>query len=167
VPLSKNNSPPVRQISFVTNFISRLPDHRPQKLSLGTVETKILNIIWDVGAAIARDIHQKILVTPDRELANASVMTVLNRLAKKGWICSEKKEKILHWRSLISQFEFQTLLVYLVFQYRKSISIKNDLSQNVKRQLVKFPTPFFNAQATACFWSYSKRCLNSNLQRAA
>jgi predicted transcriptional regulator len=60
----------------------------------------------------ARDIHQQILVDPDRELANASVMTVLNRLAKKGWICSEKKEKILHWRSLISRSEFQTLNAY-------------------------------------------------------
>lgn len=92
--------------------MSALPHHRPQKLSLGTLELEILSIIWDVGALTARDIHEKILLNPDRELANASVMTVLNRLAKKGWISSEKKGKVLHWQALISRDEYQALNVY-------------------------------------------------------
>jgi predicted transcriptional regulator len=92
--------------------MSPLPYHRPQKLSLGTLESEILSIIWDMGKVTARDIHERILINPDRELANASVMTVLNRLAKKGWISSEKQGKILHWQALISRSESQTLNAY-------------------------------------------------------
>jgi predicted transcriptional regulator len=92
--------------------MSALPNYRPLKLSLGTLESEILSIIWDMGTVTARDILEKILVNPDRELANASVMTVLNRLAKKGWISSEKKGKIFHWQALISRSESQTLNAY-------------------------------------------------------
>jgi predicted transcriptional regulator len=92
--------------------MSALPYHRPKKLSLGSLELEMLSIIWDMGTVTARDIHERILVDPDRELANASVMTVLNRLAKKGWISSEKLGKILHWQALISQKEYQMLIAY-------------------------------------------------------
>ncbi|AFY75354.1 putative transcriptional regulator [Synechococcus sp. PCC 7502] len=89
-----------------------LPDHRPQKLSLGSLESEILNIIWDSGLLTARDIHDRILANPDRELTIASVMTVLNRLTKKGWVSSGKRDKLLYWQALISREEFQVLNAY-------------------------------------------------------
>jgi len=92
--------------------MTALPHYRPQKLTLGSLESEILNIIWDLGTATARDILEQILTNPDRELTNASVMTVLNRLVKKGWVSSEKKGKILFWTTLISRPEAQTLNVY-------------------------------------------------------
>ena len=92
--------------------MSPLPNHRPYKMSLGSLEAEILNIIWDLGSATARDIHDQILANPDRELASASVMTVLNRLSKKGWLSSEKKGKVIHWHPLISRDEFQVLNAY-------------------------------------------------------
>jgi predicted transcriptional regulator len=92
--------------------MSPLPNHRPHKLSLGSLESEILSIIWDLSVATARDIHDRILANPDRELAIASVMTVLNRLTKKGWLSSEKKEKVLCWQALISREEFQVLNAY-------------------------------------------------------
>jgi predicted transcriptional regulator len=92
--------------------MSPLPDHRPYKLSLGSLESEILSIIWDLGVATARDIHDQILANPDRELATASVMTVLNRLTKKGWLSSEKKGKVICWQALISREEFQVLNAY-------------------------------------------------------
>ena len=63
--------------------MSFLPDYQPEKLSLGFLEQEILNIIWDLDGASAKDIHDKILENPERELAYASVMTVLQRLMKK------------------------------------------------------------------------------------
>ena len=70
--------------------MSPLPEYRPQKLSLGTLETEILEIIWDFGQATVKQIHDHILADPERELAYASVTTVLNRLTKKGWLkCSK------------------------------------------------------------------------------
>lgn len=89
-----------------------LPPHRPPKFSLGSLETEILNIIWDMGTATARDILDQILADPDRELTMASVMTVLHRLTKKGWLIATKEQKVLHWQALISRYEFQVLTAY-------------------------------------------------------
>lgn len=92
--------------------MSPLPNYRPHKLSLGSLESEILSIIWDLGVATAREIHDRILANPDRELATASVMTVLNRLTKKGWLSSEKKGKVICWQALISREEFRVLNAY-------------------------------------------------------
>jgi predicted transcriptional regulator len=101
--------------------MSPLPLHRPQQLSLGKLEAEILNIIWDIGSArvspvakdiTVKDIHDRILSDPDRELAYASVMTVLNRLAKKGWLTSRKQGKVLYWEALVSRAEAQALQAY-------------------------------------------------------
>ena len=63
-----------------------LPNYRPQKLSLGPLEAEILEIVWSLGTATVKDVHQKILANPDRELAYTSVTTVLRRLSEKGWL---------------------------------------------------------------------------------
>jgi predicted transcriptional regulator len=67
-----------------------LPANRPHQLSLGPLETEILTIIWSLGTATAREIHEQILSDPDRELAYPSVMTVLKRLQAKGWLRRER-----------------------------------------------------------------------------
>ena len=68
-----------------------LPKYRPKQLSLGPLESELLNIIWDSKRLSATDIHDRILTDPDRELAYGSVMTVLRRLEQKGWVNCEKE----------------------------------------------------------------------------
>ena len=63
-----------------------LPRHRPHQLSLGPLEREILEIIWAQGGATVREIHDQILADPNRDLSQASVTTVLQRLVKKGWL---------------------------------------------------------------------------------
>lgn len=92
--------------------MSFLPQYRPKKLSLGFLEREILDIVWDLGYASAKDIHDRILTDPDRELAYASVMTVLQRLAKKGWIAYEKKGRAFYWYPLVSREQAQAILSY-------------------------------------------------------
>ncbi|ELS33367.1 MULTISPECIES: BlaI/MecI/CopY family transcriptional regulator [Pseudanabaena] len=89
-----------------------LPQHRPKQLSLGPLESEILNIIWDSRRLGATDIHDRILSDPDRELAYGSVMTVLRRLEQKGWIHCEKEGRALYWQARITREEAQTLKVY-------------------------------------------------------
>lgn len=86
-----------------------LPHRRPQQLSLGPLETEILQIIWDLGSATVKDIHERILANPDRELAYASVTTVLNRLAKKGWLTCNKKNRAFRWQPVVSRQEAKVL----------------------------------------------------------
>jgi predicted transcriptional regulator len=83
--------------------MSPLPDPRPKQLSLGPLEAEILDILWALGSATVKDIHDRILADPDRELAYASVTTVLRRLTEKGWLACDKQDRAFRWRPLVSR----------------------------------------------------------------
>jgi predicted transcriptional regulator len=89
-----------------------LPNYRPQQLSLGPLETEILKLIWELGSATVKDVHERILADPDRELAYTSVTTVLNRLTKKGWLSCYKQGRAFYWQPLISREEAQAIKSY-------------------------------------------------------
>lgn len=86
-----------------------LPDYRPKQMSLGPLETEILNIIWELGSATVKDVHERILTNPDRELAYTSVTTVLGRLTEKGWLVCDKRGRAFYWRPLVSRQQAQVL----------------------------------------------------------
>jgi predicted transcriptional regulator len=89
-----------------------LPKHQPKQLSLGPLETEILKIIWELGAVTVKDVHDRILSDPDRELAYASVTTVLNRLTHKGWLECDRHERSFIWKPLLSQAQAQEIFAY-------------------------------------------------------
>ena len=89
--------------------MSPLPNHRPQQMSLGPLETEILNIVWDLGCATVKQVHELILADPDRELAYTSVTTVLRRLTQKGWLVCDESNRAFVWRPLISRREDKIL----------------------------------------------------------
>lgn len=77
--------------------------HRPKTLSLGPLETEIVEILWLLGPTSATAIHQHILQDIDRELTYSSVCTVLKRLVKKGWVLCDRTQKIQIWQTRLSQ----------------------------------------------------------------
>jgi predicted transcriptional regulator len=89
-----------------------LPDRRPKQLSLGPLEKEILNIVWELGCATVKDVHDRILTDPNRELAYTSVTTVLRRLTQKGWLSCEKQGRAFCWKPLVSRQEAQVLLAH-------------------------------------------------------
>ena len=104
--------------------MSPLPRHRPRQLSLGPLEAEILTIIWAQGQATAKEIHDHILADPDRDLALASVTTVLQRLAKKGWLQritippeeSGHSRRVYGWQPTVSQQEAKVLAAHQQLQ---------------------------------------------------
>ena len=86
-----------------------LPEPRPRQLSLGPLEAEILELLWELGPATVKDIHDRILANPDRELAYASVTTVLRRLTAKGWLVCDKQDRAFRWRSIVSRKEAKVL----------------------------------------------------------
>ncbi|WP_458647728.1 BlaI/MecI/CopY family transcriptional regulator [Sivoneniella epilithica] len=92
--------------------MAALPNYRPKQLSLGSLEAEILGIIWDLEIATVKDIHDRILSDPNRELAYTSVTTVLNRLVKKGWLTCDKQERSFTWRALVSRQQAKALHSY-------------------------------------------------------
>ncbi|MCF2971223.1 BlaI/MecI/CopY family transcriptional regulator [Synechococcus sp. Nb3U1] len=99
-----------------------LPKHRPKQLSLGPLESEILDILWELGSASTRQIHEQILVDPDRELAYASVTTVLQRLSQKGWVSCERRvdgdgrNLPMVWRPRLSRQEATSLRAFTQLQ---------------------------------------------------
>lgn len=83
--------------------MSPLPSYRPKKLSLGPLEAEILHLVWEMGEATVKDVHDRILKDPDRELAYTSVTTVLHRLTKKGWLKYEKRGRAFYWQPLVTK----------------------------------------------------------------
>lgn len=86
-----------------------LPNPRPRQLSLGPLETEILEILWELSSATVKEIHDRILTDPNRELAYASVTTVLRRLTQKGWLACDKNDRAFRWRPLVSPEEAKIL----------------------------------------------------------
>ncbi|MCX7595029.1 MAG: BlaI/MecI/CopY family transcriptional regulator [Fischerella sp.] len=80
-----------------------LPDYRPKQLSLGPLEAEILQIVWELGSVTVKDVHDRILADPNRELAYTSVTTVLRRLTEKGWLACDKKGRAFYWRPLLTK----------------------------------------------------------------
>jgi predicted transcriptional regulator len=103
--------------------MSPLPDYRPKQLSLGPLESEILEILWEFESATVREIHDRILSNPDRELTQASITTVLNRLAQKGWVVCQKQEKAFQWQARISQDEAKVLQVHA--QLHQFLAVSN------------------------------------------
>jgi len=89
-----------------------LPSYRPKQLSLGPLEREILQLVWDLGSVTVKEVHERILTDPERELAYTSVTTVLNRLTKKGWLSCNKRERTHTWKALVSQAQAQSLWAY-------------------------------------------------------
>ncbi|MDX2228902.1 MAG: BlaI/MecI/CopY family transcriptional regulator [Leptolyngbyaceae cyanobacterium bins.349] len=92
--------------------MAALPHHRPKQLSLGPLEREILHIIWELEPVTVKDVHDRILADPDRELAYTSVTTVLNRLTNKGWLACDKQGRSFTWRTLVSQAQANALQSY-------------------------------------------------------
>ena len=55
---------------------------------LGETEMELLQHVWDVGPATVADVHARVLAT--REVAYTTVMNVLRKLARKGYLRFEK-----------------------------------------------------------------------------
>ena len=102
--------------------MSILPNHRPQKLSLGPLEAEILNLVWNLGSATVKEIHEEILSDPDRELSYPTVTTVLNRLTQKGWLVCHRQDRAFTWEPLISREEAKAIQSYDKLQNFLAIS---------------------------------------------
>lgn len=81
----------------------------PKRLFLGALESEILEILWELEPVTAREIHQRILSDPDRELTYSSVSTILQRLEQKAWITREKQGRAFVWRARIDRQTAQVL----------------------------------------------------------
>jgi predicted transcriptional regulator len=103
--------------------MASLPNYRPKQLSLGPLEAEILNIIWELGSVTVKDVHDRILSDPNRELAYTSVTTVLRRLTEKGWLGCDKKGRAFYWRPLLTKQQAEVIKAHE--QLQRFLSVGN------------------------------------------
>jgi predicted transcriptional regulator len=56
---------------------------------LGETEMEVLHHVWDLGEATVADVRERIL--EDREVAYTTIMTVMKKLAEKGYLSYHKE----------------------------------------------------------------------------
>ena len=68
---------------------------------LGDLEHLIMAVLWDSSdARSVREVHERL--RPERDLAYTTVMTVLDRLAKKGLVSRELDGRAWRYRAAVS-----------------------------------------------------------------
>ncbi|MEV5824863.1 BlaI/MecI/CopY family transcriptional regulator [Spirillospora sp. NPDC052242] len=81
---------------------------------LGELERTVMEVLWaredaGSGAATARDVSRAL--ADDRDLAHTTVMTVLDRLAKKGFLERERDGRAWRYRPVESREGYVTELM--------------------------------------------------------
>ncbi len=56
--------------------------------SLGETEMEVLHHVWDLGEATVSDVRERVL--EDRDVAYTTIMTVMKKLAEKGYLSYRK-----------------------------------------------------------------------------
>src|ERR1022692_1810352 len=70
-------------------------------ITLGTVQLRIMRVLWDEGEATARQITDAMSVT--RPIAHSTVQTLLRQLAAKKAVTYEKRDRTFLFRPLVAE----------------------------------------------------------------
>ena len=73
------------------------------QVSLGPLEIDVMEVLWNAGESGVRDVVEKL----DRKLAYTTVMTVLDRLFKKGLLDRRKSARAFVYSSHLSGQEWE------------------------------------------------------------
>jgi BlaI family transcriptional regulator, penicillinase repressor len=83
--------------------IKRLPPPRRSVLDLAPLELDCMNTLWPVGEATVREIRD--LLAPRRPRAYTTIMTIMDRLARKGIVERKKVGRAYIYRPNLSAEE--------------------------------------------------------------
>jgi predicted transcriptional regulator len=79
-------------------------------MALGDLEREIMAQLWDASEPLTvRQVHER--VSRDRELAYTTVMTVLDRLAKKGVVDQQRADRAYRYAPAQSREEMTAALM--------------------------------------------------------
>lgn len=64
---------------------------------LGPLEAEVMRLVWERGEVQVEDVHQALL--SDREIAYTTVMTVMTRLTRKGFLTRQRHGRAYLYRA--------------------------------------------------------------------
>ena len=79
-------------------------------MALGDLEREVMAQLWDAGEPLTvRQVHDRL--SRDRDLAYTTVMTVLDRLAKKGVVLQQRADRAYRYAPAQSREEMTAALM--------------------------------------------------------
>ena len=75
-------------------------------LSLGPLESQVMALLWRKGELTVRDVHEELL-SVGSELAYTTVMTIMVRLAGKGFLSRTPRGKQFAYRPNVTEEDFR------------------------------------------------------------
>lgn len=82
----------------------------PRKSHLGELERAVLEVLWRASAPrTVREVYDELATA--RDLAYTTVMTVLDRLAKKALVIQERDDRAYRYRAAASRSEMTAELM--------------------------------------------------------
>lgn len=83
----------------------QVTEHRKQRAAAGDLELEVLNALWDGGSLSTPDVHARVGLP--RELAYTTVLTVLQRLTKKGLVTRGDGRRSHVYTAVLSRDEYE------------------------------------------------------------
>jgi len=81
----------------------RTPSPRHSLLDLAPLELECMNMLWPLGEATVREIRERL--TPRRTRAYTTIMTIMDRLARKGVVERRKSGRAYVYRARLAAEE--------------------------------------------------------------
>lgn len=78
---------------------------------LGELELTVMNVVWDRQPVTVSDVLVVLHQEEERQLAYTTVMTIMSRLAEKGWLVAEKQGRAFSYRAVHSHQEAEAAAV--------------------------------------------------------
>lgn len=76
------------------------PTRKPRRL-LPPLELEVMKVLWERGETNVREVQ--VALQPDRPLAYTTVMTLLERLHRKGAVTRRKQGRGFHYRPMLER----------------------------------------------------------------
>jgi len=81
-------------------MVERTPSPRHSLLDLAPLELECMNMLWPLGEATVREIRDRL--TPRRTRAYTTIMTIMDRLARKGVVERRKAGRAYVYRARLA-----------------------------------------------------------------
>lgn len=78
-------------------------DRCVMKFSVGSVQLRILRVLWREGDATAKRITEA--MQPEGEIAHSTVQTLLRKLEAKKLVAHRELDRVFHFRALVREDE--------------------------------------------------------------
>src|SRR5271168_3025268 len=100
IPAARDEREHEREDSPMTELTIRTSSPRRSLLDLAPLELDCMNTLWPMGEGTVREIRDSL--APRRARAYTTIMTIMDRLARKGVVERQKKGRAYVYRAKLS-----------------------------------------------------------------